>query len=128
MKMHSTLWVINIPRERNERKSKIAVNLVYLVGNFSLLKTFAPHLLYHIYKQGKHSACVNCDSCLFSLVLSSRWFHQGPNPYTNSPDWLFSTAYWNRDYSQVPDIYWDDLHYLQANWSTWDVWMINLVS
>ncbi|XP_060797196.1 oxysterol-binding protein-related protein 1 isoform X2 [Neoarius graeffei] len=35
----------------------------------------------------------------------TRWFHQGPNPHTNSPDWLFSTAYWNRDYSQVPDIY-----------------------
>lgn len=34
-----------------------------------------------------------------------RWFHQGPNHHTNSPDWLFSTSYWNRDYSQVPDIY-----------------------
>ncbi|XP_058257792.1 oxysterol-binding protein-related protein 1 isoform X1 [Hemibagrus wyckioides] len=38
-------------------------------------------------------------------ISSPRWFHQGPNPHTNSQDWLFSTAYWNRDYSQVPDIY-----------------------
>ncbi|XP_072516337.1 oxysterol-binding protein-related protein 1 isoform X3 [Salminus brasiliensis] len=35
----------------------------------------------------------------------ARWFHQGPNPHNNVPDWLFSTAYWNRDYSEVPDIY-----------------------
>ncbi|XP_053368544.1 oxysterol-binding protein-related protein 1 [Clarias gariepinus] len=35
----------------------------------------------------------------------TRWFYQGPNPHTNSPDWLFTTSYWNRDYSQVPDIY-----------------------
>uniref|UniRef100_A0A4W4G2R0 Oxysterol-binding protein n=1 Tax=Electrophorus electricus TaxID=8005 RepID=A0A4W4G2R0_ELEEL len=35
----------------------------------------------------------------------TRWFQQGSNPYTDGPDWLFSTAYWNRDYSQVPDIY-----------------------
>ncbi|XP_046713479.1 oxysterol-binding protein-related protein 1 isoform X3 [Silurus meridionalis] len=40
-----------------------------------------------------------------SSAFSPRWFNQGPNPHTNSPDWLFSTAYWNRDYSQVPDIY-----------------------
>uniref|UniRef100_A0A8B9LCX7 Oxysterol-binding protein n=1 Tax=Astyanax mexicanus TaxID=7994 RepID=A0A8B9LCX7_ASTMX len=33
------------------------------------------------------------------------WFHQGPNPHNNTPDWLFSTAYWSRDYSEVPDIY-----------------------
>ncbi|XP_026861347.2 oxysterol-binding protein-related protein 1 isoform X1 [Electrophorus electricus] len=37
--------------------------------------------------------------------FSPRWFQQGSNPYTDGPDWLFSTAYWNRDYSQVPDIY-----------------------
>uniref|UniRef100_A0A8B9LE06 Oxysterol-binding protein n=1 Tax=Astyanax mexicanus TaxID=7994 RepID=A0A8B9LE06_ASTMX len=35
----------------------------------------------------------------------ARWFHQGPNPHNNTPDWLFSTAYWSRDYSEVPDIY-----------------------
>ncbi|XP_062868500.1 oxysterol-binding protein-related protein 1 isoform X2 [Trichomycterus rosablanca] len=35
----------------------------------------------------------------------TRWFQQGPNPYTNAADWLFTSAYWNRDNSQVPDIY-----------------------
>uniref|UniRef100_A0A3B4EC03 Oxysterol-binding protein n=1 Tax=Pygocentrus nattereri TaxID=42514 RepID=A0A3B4EC03_PYGNA len=36
---------------------------------------------------------------------TSRWFHQGPNPHNSAPDWLFSTGYWDRDYSEVPDIY-----------------------
>ncbi|XP_051549774.1 oxysterol-binding protein-related protein 1 isoform X2 [Myxocyprinus asiaticus] len=37
----------------------------------------------------------------------TRWFHQGPNPHNGSQDWLLasSNGYWNRDYSQVPDIY-----------------------
>ncbi|KAI2650443.1 Oxysterol-binding protein-related protein 1 [Labeo rohita] len=35
----------------------------------------------------------------------SKWFHQGPNPHNGSQDWLFSNGYWDRDYSQVPDIY-----------------------
>lgn len=35
----------------------------------------------------------------------TRWFQQGPNPHTDAPDWLFSAAYWNRDYSQIADIY-----------------------
>uniref|UniRef100_A0A673J489 Oxysterol-binding protein n=1 Tax=Sinocyclocheilus rhinocerous TaxID=307959 RepID=A0A673J489_9TELE len=35
----------------------------------------------------------------------TRWFHQGPNPHNGSQDWLFSNGYWDRDYSQVPDIY-----------------------
>ncbi|XP_051977534.1 oxysterol-binding protein-related protein 1-like isoform X2 [Xyrauchen texanus] len=36
-----------------------------------------------------------------------RWFHQGPNPHNGSQDWLLasSNGYWDRDYSQVPDIY-----------------------
>ncbi|KAF7659106.1 hypothetical protein LDENG_00003180 [Lucifuga dentata] len=38
-------------------------------------------------------------------ALGSRWFHQGPNPHTNSQDWLFSGGYWDRKYSQLPDIY-----------------------
>ncbi|XP_051551012.1 oxysterol-binding protein-related protein 1-like isoform X2 [Myxocyprinus asiaticus] len=37
----------------------------------------------------------------------TRWFHQGPNPHNGSQDWLLasSNCYWDRDYSQVPDIY-----------------------
>ncbi|XP_036442648.1 oxysterol-binding protein-related protein 1 isoform X1 [Colossoma macropomum] len=38
-------------------------------------------------------------------VFGPRWFHQGPNPHNSAPDWLFSTGYWDRDYSEVPDIY-----------------------
>ncbi|KAM9384456.1 oxysterol-binding protein-related protein 1 isoform 2-T2 [Pholidichthys leucotaenia] len=35
----------------------------------------------------------------------TRWFQQGPNPHTNSQDWLFCSGYWDRAYSQLPDIY-----------------------
>ncbi|XP_047443625.1 oxysterol-binding protein-related protein 1 isoform X2 [Mugil cephalus] len=35
----------------------------------------------------------------------TRWFQQGQNPHTNSQDWLFSGGYWDRAYSQLPDIY-----------------------
>uniref|UniRef100_A0A3B5LQ53 Oxysterol-binding protein n=1 Tax=Xiphophorus couchianus TaxID=32473 RepID=A0A3B5LQ53_9TELE len=35
----------------------------------------------------------------------SKWFQQGPNPHTRSQDWLFSGGYWDRSYSQLPDIY-----------------------
>ncbi|XP_075943503.1 oxysterol-binding protein-related protein 1 isoform X3 [Anarhichas minor] len=35
----------------------------------------------------------------------TRWFQQGQNPHTSSQDWLFSTRYWDRNYSQLPNIY-----------------------
>ncbi|KAM8874630.1 oxysterol-binding protein-related protein 1 isoform 2-T2 [Spinachia spinachia] len=35
----------------------------------------------------------------------TRWFQQGPNPHTDSQDWLFCSEYWDRKYSQLPDIY-----------------------
>ncbi|XP_030069518.1 oxysterol-binding protein-related protein 1 isoform X2 [Microcaecilia unicolor] len=35
----------------------------------------------------------------------TRWFHQGPNPYNGSQDWLYSGKYWDRNYSDLPDIY-----------------------
>uniref|UniRef100_A0A8C5N739 Oxysterol-binding protein n=1 Tax=Gouania willdenowi TaxID=441366 RepID=A0A8C5N739_GOUWI len=35
----------------------------------------------------------------------TRWFQQGQNPHTSSQDWLFSGGYWDRAYSQLPDIY-----------------------
>ncbi|XP_024921315.1 oxysterol-binding protein-related protein 1 [Cynoglossus semilaevis] len=37
--------------------------------------------------------------------LGPRWFKQGPNPHTRSQDWIFSGGYWDRNYSQLPDIY-----------------------
>ncbi|XP_040896234.1 oxysterol-binding protein-related protein 1 isoform X1 [Toxotes jaculatrix] len=40
-----------------------------------------------------------------SPALGPRWFQQGQNPYNNSQDWLFSGGYWDRKYSQLPDIY-----------------------
>ncbi|XP_074755176.1 oxysterol-binding protein-related protein 1 isoform X3 [Athene noctua] len=36
---------------------------------------------------------------------SPRWFHQGPNPYTGTQDWLYSGNYWDRNYFNLPDIY-----------------------
>ncbi|KAF3691175.1 Oxysterol-binding protein-related protein 1 [Channa argus] len=35
----------------------------------------------------------------------TRWFQQGQNPHTSSQDWLYSGGYWDRKYSQLPDIY-----------------------
>uniref|UniRef100_A0A8C1ARN8 Oxysterol-binding protein n=1 Tax=Cyprinus carpio carpio TaxID=630221 RepID=A0A8C1ARN8_CYPCA len=40
-----------------------------------------------------------------NIISGPRWFHQGPNPHNGSQDWLFSNGYWDRDYSQLPDIY-----------------------
>ncbi|XP_041847233.1 oxysterol-binding protein-related protein 1-like [Melanotaenia boesemani] len=34
-----------------------------------------------------------------------RWFQQGPNPYNKAQDWLYLKGYWDRNYSQLPDIY-----------------------
>ncbi|NXG32152.1 OSBL2 protein, partial [Dromaius novaehollandiae] len=35
----------------------------------------------------------------------TRWFHQGTNPYTGTPDWLYSGGYFDRNFSDCPDIY-----------------------
>uniref|UniRef100_A0A8C9SQD8 Oxysterol-binding protein n=1 Tax=Scleropages formosus TaxID=113540 RepID=A0A8C9SQD8_SCLFO len=35
----------------------------------------------------------------------TRWFHQGNNPHNGAQDWLSSGGYWDRKYSQLPDIY-----------------------
>ncbi|XP_028282760.1 oxysterol-binding protein-related protein 2-like isoform X2 [Parambassis ranga] len=35
----------------------------------------------------------------------TRWFQQGPNPYNKAQDWLYLKGYWDRNYSQLPDIY-----------------------
>uniref|UniRef100_A0A3B4VLQ1 Oxysterol-binding protein n=1 Tax=Seriola dumerili TaxID=41447 RepID=A0A3B4VLQ1_SERDU len=35
----------------------------------------------------------------------TRWFQQGQNPHNSSQDWLFSGGYWDRTYSELPDIY-----------------------
>ncbi|KAM4688817.1 oxysterol-binding protein-related protein 1 isoform 2-T2 [Discoglossus pictus] len=36
---------------------------------------------------------------------NTRWFHQGPNPYNGSQDWLYCGKYWDRSYTNLPDIY-----------------------
>ncbi|KAG7266050.1 hypothetical protein CRUP_022506 [Coryphaenoides rupestris] len=35
----------------------------------------------------------------------TKWFHQGPNPHNKAQDWLYSKGYWERNYSQLPNIY-----------------------
>nr|KAF6471520.1 hypothetical protein HJG59_010919 [Molossus molossus] len=35
----------------------------------------------------------------------TRWFHQGRNPHTGAPDWLYSGGYFERDFTGCPDIY-----------------------
>lgn len=37
--------------------------------------------------------------------LKTRWFHQGPNPYSGAQDWIYSGSYWDRNYFNLPDIY-----------------------
>ncbi|CAB1329471.1 unnamed protein product [Coregonus sp. 'balchen'] len=36
---------------------------------------------------------------------STRWFQSGTNPYTSSQDWLYTGGYFDRNYSDLPDIY-----------------------
>lgn len=38
--------------------------------------------------------------------VSFRWFQLGTNPYTGSQDWIYSGGYFNRNYQDLPDIYW----------------------
>ncbi|XP_053186704.1 oxysterol-binding protein-related protein 1-like [Scomber japonicus] len=35
----------------------------------------------------------------------NRWFQQGPNPYTKAQDWIYLKGYWDRNYTQMPEIY-----------------------
>nr|XP_033769945.1 oxysterol-binding protein-related protein 2 isoform X1 [Geotrypetes seraphini]XP_033769946.1 oxysterol-binding protein-related protein 2 isoform X1 [Geotrypetes seraphini]XP_033769948.1 oxysterol-binding protein-related protein 2 isoform X1 [Geotrypetes seraphini]XP_033769949.1 oxysterol-binding protein-related protein 2 isoform X1 [Geotrypetes seraphini]XP_033769950.1 oxysterol-binding protein-related protein 2 isoform X1 [Geotrypetes seraphini] len=35
----------------------------------------------------------------------TRWFCQGNNPYTGTADWLYSGGYFDRNFSDCPDIY-----------------------
>ncbi|KAG7323610.1 hypothetical protein KOW79_013312 [Hemibagrus wyckioides] len=36
---------------------------------------------------------------------STRWFQQGTNPYTRTSDWIYRGGYFDRKYSDLPDIY-----------------------
>ncbi|XP_034039799.1 oxysterol-binding protein-related protein 1 [Thalassophryne amazonica] len=35
----------------------------------------------------------------------TRWFSQGPNPHNKAQDWIYLKGYWDRNYTQLPDIY-----------------------
>ncbi|XP_026359648.1 oxysterol-binding protein-related protein 2 isoform X6 [Ursus arctos] len=35
----------------------------------------------------------------------TRWFQQGSNPHTGTPDWLYTGGYFERNFSRCPDIY-----------------------
>ncbi|KAM3605070.1 uncharacterized protein V6R79_020099 [Siganus canaliculatus] len=35
----------------------------------------------------------------------TRWFQQGPNPHNKAQDWLYLKGYWDRNYTNMPDIY-----------------------
>ncbi|KMQ83948.1 oxysterol-binding protein 1, partial [Lasius niger] len=34
-----------------------------------------------------------------------RWFQSGMNPYTGQEDWLYRGGYWDRDYTDIEDIF-----------------------
>ncbi|XP_018532081.1 oxysterol-binding protein-related protein 1 isoform X1 [Lates calcarifer] len=40
-----------------------------------------------------------------NAALGPRWFQQGPNPHNKAQDWLYTKGYWDRNYTQLPDIY-----------------------
>nr|XP_043896034.1 oxysterol-binding protein-related protein 1-like isoform X2 [Solea senegalensis] len=35
----------------------------------------------------------------------TRWFQQGPNPHNKAQDWIYLKSYWDRNYTQLPNIY-----------------------
>ncbi|XP_056276820.1 oxysterol-binding protein-related protein 1 isoform X2 [Pseudoliparis swirei] len=35
----------------------------------------------------------------------TRWFQQGQNPHNKAQDWLYLNGYWERNFTQLPDIY-----------------------
>lgn len=41
----------------------------------------------------------------YTGVAISRWFQQGTNPYTGTSDWIYTGGYFDRKYSDLPDIY-----------------------
>ncbi|MEQ2226619.1 Oxysterol-binding protein- protein 2 [Ilyodon furcidens] len=36
---------------------------------------------------------------------STRWFHLGTNPFTGAEDWLYAGGYFDRKYTDCPNIY-----------------------
>ncbi|XP_035025880.1 oxysterol-binding protein-related protein 1 isoform X1 [Hippoglossus stenolepis] len=40
-----------------------------------------------------------------NAALGPRWFQQGPNPHNKAQDWIYLKSYWDRNYTQLPDIY-----------------------
>lgn len=40
--------------------------------------------------------------CLFSF----RWFRMGTNPFTGAEDWQYTGGYFDRKYTDCPNIYW----------------------
>lgn len=43
---------------------------------------------------------------IYGCVFFFRWFQQGTNPYTRTSDWIYTGGYFDRKYSDLPDIYW----------------------
>uniref|UniRef100_A0A8C2YYA2 Oxysterol-binding protein n=1 Tax=Cyclopterus lumpus TaxID=8103 RepID=A0A8C2YYA2_CYCLU len=41
----------------------------------------------------------------FSSLKLCRWFQQGQNPHNKAQDWLYLNGYWERSFTQLPDIY-----------------------
>lgn len=39
------------------------------------------------------------------FLVFCRWFYPGNNPYTGTPDWLYAGDYFERNFSDCPDIY-----------------------
>lgn len=34
-----------------------------------------------------------------------RWFQSGMNPYTGQEDWIYLGGYWDRNYTDIEDIF-----------------------
>lgn len=64
---------------------------------FELLSKLKNYIYINKKKNRRHVIC---------LYVCFRWFQLGTNPYTGSQDWIYSGGYFNRNYQDLPDIYW----------------------
>lgn len=86
--------------------------LFFLIGKYlpdiqfeyvdSILETSARLCVLHVCRSPNIVFILNRMSFLSKL---DRWFQQGPNPHNKAQDWIYSKGYWDRSYSQLPEIY-----------------------
>lgn len=62
----------------------------------------------------QHTNCSCCAAFFISMLLKQiwlvdcllRWFQMGTNPHTGAEDWLYTGGYFDRNFTDCPNIYW----------------------